>query len=248
MSAPATIYTEITQSKNAVAILAEVKELLSQVEKLGTIETEEQAAAVGEFRQQISVRKRELDNERKEMVAPALQIQRSLNDKFKEPLAELDRIKGSCDKLLLEWTREQERIAREAEQARLKKEQEEREAEEARIEAERLAQLAETEDEVLEAQAAVEESIERTDSVRQQVVPKAPEKTGQVTGTQGAKVSKVDNWKYRIVDINAVPEEFLRPPEERVNKLALNKVAKSQKGEAEVAGIEFYNEPHISSR
>lgn len=72
--------------------------------------------------------------------------------------------------------------------------------------------------------------------------------TTKITGSYGSKVSTREVWKYRIVDIKKVPEAFLVPVEERVNKSALNAMARSMKGEAKVKGIEFYCEETLQSR
>lgn len=50
------------------------------------------------------------------------------------------------------------------------------------------------------------------------------------------------------MNIKQVPEAFLVPPEERVNKAALNALARSQKDKAKVKGIEFYSEETLQSR
>lgn len=54
-------------------------------------------------------------------------------------------------------------------------------------------------------------------------------KPGKATGTR-------DNWKWRVVGV--VDPRYTKPDEDLLNALA-----KSKKGEAQVEGIEFYNEP-----
>jgi hypothetical protein len=69
-----------------------------------------------------------------------------------------------------------------------------------------------------------------------------------IGGTFGSKTSQRENWKYRVVDIAKVPEQFLVAPDERVQKSVLNALARSQKAAAQVPGIEFYNDPILASR
>jgi hypothetical protein len=73
----------------------------------------------------------------------------------------------------------------------------------------------------------------------------APAKT--LATSHGSKVQLRRDWKYRVVDITKVPEEYLVPADERVQKGKLNAMAKKDKELAFVPGIEFYSEDGISS-
>ena len=50
-----------------------------------------------------------------------------------------------------------------------------------------------------------------------------------------------------FADISKVPEQYLLPPEERIQKGPLNLIAKRDQETAHVPGIEFYYEDSLSS-
>lgn len=64
----------------------------------------------------------------------------------------------------------------------------------------------------------------------------------RVVGTYGSYTTLRDNWTYEVVDIAKVPDAFLVPAEERIQKSVLNALAKSQKDKANVPGIRFWND------
>ena len=67
-------------------------------------------------------------------------------------------------------------------------------------------------------------------------VPFAP----KLTRTDQGKSGLVDNWKFRIVDLEKLPREYMVPDEAMLNSIAKNHHDKKQ-----VAGVEFYNEPGL---
>jgi len=64
----------------------------------------------------------------------------------------------------------------------------------------------------------------------------APKLTRTDQGTSGL----VDNWKYRIVDLEKLPREYMIPDD-----AMLKSIAKSSHDKKQVAGVEFYNLPTL---
>ncbi len=67
-------------------------------------------------------------------------------------------------------------------------------------------------------------------------VPFAP----KLTKTDQGKSGLVDNWKYRIVDPEKLPREYMVPDD-----AMLTSIAKKHHDNKQVAGVEFYNEPGL---
>lgn len=107
----------------------------------------------------------------------------------------------------------------------------ERKAQElARKEAERLQKLAE------KAKARGDEKkAESFEAKAQETASITPVVASKVSNIEGIKVRKV--WKYRIVDANAIPREYLIP-----NEVMLGQMARATKNTLKVAGVEFYSE------
>lgn len=207
----------------------EVAEVLAdKAQKYTVVRDEADAALVGEFRARLNAHIKALDKERLEMGEGARQTLARINAKYNDKINELKGYLKQVDTGLRDYLTEQRRKAEEAERARRAAEEEARRA--------REAELAEAEKLGIEAPPEPEPE------------PPPPAVTTNITGSAGSKVSTREVWKYRIVDIKKVPEAYLVPPEDRVNKSVLNALAKSQKDQAKVKGIEFYCEDTIQSR
>lgn len=125
---------------------------------------------------------------------------------------------------------EQRRIADEARRAAEQKAREEaerlrREQEEAAI---AKAAALEAEGRHVAARIALQEADKHVQAV-------APE---PIVEQKVAGISLRDNWKWRVVDENAVPREFLQ-----INESMVGAIVRSQKERTRIAGIEVYNEP-----
>lgn len=247
------IRTDPSQSQQTVAILTKMQELEKHLENMPEVKTEEDASLVSEYRTQLRKQAKELNDERLEMTKPIRELTTTLNQKYNVHIERAERAAKLCDNLLIPYMQEQRRIREEAEAAERQRREEEEAArkaeQEALAKAQKIAQettdaeaLKEAEGSVNEARAALNELGTRT--ARQ---PLAPPPAKSVTGVLGSTTGLRDVWKYRVVDISQVPEEFLVPPEERVKKRELNKIAKSQKADAHVPGIEFYAVDSLSS-
>jgi hypothetical protein len=75
------------------------------------------------------------------------------------------------------------------------------------------------------------------------------EEAAQIARHEAAKIvpgkakGTRDNWKWRVVDADAIPRHFLKPDE-----AVLDAFAKANKGTAGIPGIEFYNDPIVVAR
>lgn len=72
-------------------------------------------------------------------------------------------------------------------------------------------------------------------------VPEAPLEVAPVVEEEKPEgMSFRDNWKYRVLDINKIPDQYLiKEPDDKM----LKQLSKKTKGTAKVEGVEFYNEP-----
>lgn len=150
---------------------------------------------------------------------------RGLCERENEEIIKLTPAINHLNKQMTAYNIEQERI-RKAEEERLRKEAEKAE-EERRLQE---ALQAEKEGRKEEAEAVLNEPI----YVPPPIVPKAVPKVGGQT--------MVDNWVWRVTDINKVPRQYLT-----INETAVNQVVRGLKGNANITGIEIYNEPKMRS-
>lgn len=72
-----------------------------------------------------------------------------------------------------------------------------------------------------------------------EVAPEAPKHVYTDMGTTGVR----ENWKYEVVDILAVPREYLV-----IDSAMLNSIAKKHHDTKKIDGIRFFNEPIIAVR
>lgn len=148
------------------------------------------------------------------------------NDLIKELKAPLLAREAFDKKEMAAWDAEQERIRRE-EEKRLQAEARKRE-EEARLAA---AIEAEQHGEKEEAEAIINEKPAYVPPV---VLPKA---TPKVQG-----ISYRDNWTFRITDPNKIPREYMVP-----NETAIRKVVSALKDKANIPGVEVFNERIVAA-
>ena len=73
-------------------------------------------------------------------------------------------------------------------------------------------------------------------------IPKPAEEKKRVRTDLGL-TSKVDHWKWKVVDPDAIPREYLIPDE-----AMLNSIATTHHDRNPVDGILFYNEPYMATR
>lgn len=93
-------------------------------------------------------------------------------------------------------------------------------------------------------EAAQEEAVlnngEISESVNLvEVLPEPAKKVSTDMGTSG----QVAVWKYEIIDVDALPREYMMP-----DLVMLNAIAKKYHDQKKIAGVRFYNEPIIANR
>ncbi len=153
-----------------------------------------------------------------------------------EPLANAERaVKDQIGKFVAE----QNRLAREAEEAARKAERERAEAE-----ARELAQQRAIEDalalESIGDVAGAQAVLDHPAPMPVQYVAPAPiaPQVAQVAG-----VSTREDWDFRVVDESLIPREYLL-----VNESALRSVGKSTRGKARIPGVEFFSRQVVAAR
>jgi hypothetical protein len=147
-------------------------------------------------------------------------------DQEKAADAPLAKAEGIIKPRIAAWNAEQERIRKE-EEDRLReiarKEEEERQLQE--------AILAEQSGNKAEAQAIIEAPV----YIPPVVVPKTVQKLVGVSFTK--------QWKFRIVDESKIPRDFLK-----VDEVKIGGYVRSMKNAGNIPGVEIYSEDSVSGR
>lgn len=214
----------ITLTAAAVSLAKEASKVIIEA-KSYTISNAAQYQNSVELLKRIKGVASKLDAERISQKAPILQAGRDVDALYKADIESLNQAERVLKAAAVKYDQEQRRAV-----AALQ--------EKLRIEAETKARK---EREKLEARAAKAEEKgqdEKAESLRdaaEQVQAFVP-----VVATIQPKMAGVStrvNWTYRIVDVNALPREYMIP-----NEAMLTALAKSTKGSIPVAGVEFYSE------
>jgi hypothetical protein len=238
------IFTKVEQRPSAMELLDAAVQLATHGGTLLTITSDDQARVAGQYHAEVQSLIRSLDEERLETTRGARETIERINARFNERINELRARAKAVAAAILTFGRAKEEAAR-------------REREEAER-AQREKQLE------LEAEAK-RLGLESPPAPPPIVVPPA-EDPFRIVGSHGAVVGARDNWKWRVTDISKVPEAYLVPPEERVQRTVMNAAAKTaakaaiaklKLGPADkvpdviddaIPGIQLYNEPHLTSR
>jgi len=169
-------------------------------------------------------------------------IIRKAHDAHKEAVAKkkkheapLKEAEGIVKALMGDYLAEQRRLqeAAEAEMRRLA-----REAEQKRIDEENKQRA--------EAQEAIDEGdFDKARDILAKEVPAAEIIPMPITPPppkmEGVSVKKI--WKYRIVDKNAIPREYLK-----IDEVSIGIVVRTLKDQTRIPGIEVYSEDSLSAR
>lgn len=244
------IYTDPSQSEKTTVIIGDMDMLEEKLVNMPNVETAEQCEVVSEYRAQFKAKARDLDTERKEMTKGARETVSMLNDKYNVIIDRAKRCTQLADNKLLPYMQERERKRVRDEAARQEAEAEERrlakEQADAVIEADRVAKESQDAEALAGAETKVTEAREGLDEIRRTPVAKPAAKS--VTGALGSSTGLRKVWKYKIADFSKIPDGWLIPEEDRLDKGKLNTVAKRDQENAFVPGIEFYYEDTLSSR
>ena len=181
---------------------------------------------------EVKNRYKELDTQRKEITKPIDTAKKAVMELFRSPLELLEKAESKIKGLMINYTNEQERKARE-EQARLQRLADAEAAKQKKILDEKIAR----------AEAAGKaEKAELLAQEKENIAPIiAPVVAPQIETPKG--VSYRDNWTAEVIDINLIPREYLV-----VNMQALNAVAKSTKGTLTIPGVKFISTKILASR
>lgn len=180
----------------------------------------------------VKSRYKELDEQRKKITKPLDEAKKSVMELFKVPLELLEKAENKIKGLMIGYTAEQERKAKE-EQYRLQKLADQ--------EAERQKKLLDAKIERAKA-SGKEERAADLEMQKETIVPiVAPVITPTIETPKG--VSYRDKWYAVVIDEKLIPREYLV-----VNMEALNKIAGATKGTLKIAGVEFKSEKILASR
>lgn len=181
---------------------------------------------------EVKNRYKELDTQRKEITKPIDTAKKAVMELFRSPLELLEKAESKIKGLMIGYTNEQERKARE-EQLRLQKIADAEAARQKKILDEKIARA--------EASGKTEKA-EELQMQKETITPiVAPIIAPQIETPKG--VSYRDNWTAEVIDINLIPREYLV-----VNMQALNAVAKSTKGTLTIPGVKFTSTKILASR
>ena len=220
-----TIDTVEEQKKtNDVPVLCQKAEL--------TISNQSDYEAASAVLSEVKSRYKELDAQRKEITKPIDAAKKAVMDLFKTPLELLEKAESKIKGLMIGYTNEQERKARE-EQARLQRLADAEAARQKKILDEKIARA--------EASGKTEKA-EELQMQKETITPiVAPIIAPQIETPKG--VSYREQWSAEIIDEKLIPREYLI-----VNLQALNKIAAATKGTISVPGVRFVSTKILASR
>jgi len=196
------------------------------------IENQEQYESASEFLKQVKSRIKELDNERKSITKPLDEAKKRVMDLFRKPLDLLDKAEKKIKSVMIAYTNEQERKAREEEE-RLRK-LAEKQAEEERKRLEKRIERAEN--------SGKEDKAEQLREEQENIQPiNVPTVAPNIEKPKGTSF----RYKYtaKVVDFNSLPNEYKLPDQSK-----LNKVAQATEGKIEIPGVVIESEKILSQR
>ena len=156
--------------------------------------------------------KKAMEEKRKEYVKPLQDHVKAINDTFKTLMEPIEVADTITREKILAFQLKQKLIREEQE----------------RINALRLEA----------AKKEMELKGELTESVNLvEVLPELAKRTVTDMGTAGMR----DNWKWEVIDLKAVPFDYLM-----INAAVLTPIVKASKGRIQITGIRIFNEPIIA--
>ena len=179
----------------------------------------------GEILGKIKSRLKWLEEQRKSLKQPALELGKRIDDFFRAPMVVYGEAEGIVKIGMLKYATEEERKRSELE-AKLR-----REAEKKRLELEAKAEKAREEGN----EAKAEKYDEKVNNVIEPIL--AP------TVEQPRGVSFKELWRAEVIDFAKLPDSYKLP-----DMTKLNKVAQATKNTLQIAGVKFYMERIVSSR
>ena len=218
------------ENKAVMVIEKDAKDIVAQAGAI-VISNQQQYEGANEFLRADKQLQKRIHEAFDEIVASAYKTWKAAGQKrtdYLEPVVAAEKaVKGK----MIDYTEEMERIRREEQRKIDAKAEADAEKERKRL-AERAAKWAAKGN---EAKAeAIQEQAEEVQVETQVVAPKIEKAEG---------VSFQTIWKFKIIDANKIPREYMMPDE-----IKLRRMAGAMKGIIQVAGVEFYSEKILKSR
>jgi hypothetical protein len=244
---------EATITPTAETETKEAIQLAVRFEKYAITAPNEYKTAADDLKT-IKGKAKDLDELRKSLTKPLDDSKKRIMDLFRVPMERLADAESSIKSAMISYQQEQERI-RQAEESRLREIQRQeqiriqQEQERIRLEqeairkaAEEAAKQGETESaEILQMEAEIAAEEAKKVEVQAFAVAVAPVVVAPtIRPISGISIRKI--WKFRVVDANLIPREYLLVDESKLGKLAT-----TLKESATVPGVVFYSEDSVSA-
>jgi len=195
------------------------------------IRHQEDYEVAGIMLQDVKGRLKRLEELRKGMTRPLDESKRKIMDLFKKPLDRLSEMESIIKRKMLKYCDDVKRMA--AEEQRRLEEKAKKEEERKRKQLEARAKKVRESGDDLKA-----DSLQKEAEGVSVPVMRVEEEVPIVDGTYTRKI-----WKFKIVDQNQIPREYMIPDE-----ALLSSIAKTKKEKAQIPGVEFFFEETIASR
>lgn len=178
--------------------------------------------------QDIKRRFKAIDAKRREITIPLDAARHAAMEFFRPALTFLERSEAAIKKAMTKYQAEQEKVRLEMERVS---------QELARKEQARLAKLAEA--------AQAKGQVERADELRDQaaMLPATTMLQAPPPAPQPKGISITTHWKFRVVDHEAIPREYLA-----VDMTKIGGVVRAMKGQTRISGIEVFEARNIAAR
>lgn len=181
---------------------------------------------------EVKSRYKELDTQRKNITKPLDDAKKAVMELFRQPLDLLGKAESKIKSLMIGYTAEQEKKAREEQQKLQKLAEAEAEKERKKLEAK-----------IERAKASgKEEKAEELEMQKEAIIPiDVPVVTANIEQPKG--ISYKEKWTAEVFDFKLLPDEYKLP-----NQQALDKIANATKGSVPIPGVKFKSEKISSVR
>jgi hypothetical protein len=221
---------KVTLEPDIKTVEKESTDLVAKVNGL-TISNQIEYEGAGEFLKHIKAQQKKVDETFDPIISRAFQTHKEAcnqKNKFSNPLKNAEKI---VKNLLNAYRQKKEAEAREAQ--RKLQELADKAARKQKLLDEQIAKAKESGNE-----AKVEKLEEKKENYQPPVVPVIAPEIGKVEG-----ISYRDKWSAQVIDVNAIPREYMQP-----NMDALNKIAQGCKGSLNIPGVKFNCEKIVIPR
>ena len=218
-------------------ISAKVKTLVTKAESMPTefkeyaVNTLPQHQAAATFLKEVSTQRRELEGERKKITQPLDESKRRVMDFFRLPLSALSQAESIIKRAMITFQNKEEAA---------RKEQERKLREQARREEERKRKALDKKIETAQKNGKEEKAADLLEQKADVHVPVPVVPTVAEHRTPG--VTKKTIWKFRVLDKNKIPVEYMIPDEKTIGELV-----RATKGTLEIPGVKIYPETIIAA-